>query len=129
MGPSNEIDSNDGLKPIGFAFKEVKGIGLEKGVTRRDPSDVIEVSSIYFVYYTKVFGQAGGYWGDLWYATSSDNGYTWKEEGSFLGVGEKGAFDSQAVFTPNILLHLLRLLIHLTHCPSIKFKSVFAHRK
>lgn len=99
----HDSDSNGGLKAIGFAFKEVKGIGLEQGVTRRDPSDVIEVNDVYYVYYTKVIGKSGGYWGDLWYASSKDKGHTWKEEGQILGIGEKGAFDSQAVFTPNII--------------------------
>lgn len=86
-----------------FKYKELSGIGYEKGVTRRDPSDIIEVKGTYYVYYTKVFGVAPGYWGTLWYATSKDEGYTWKEKGEILGVGKKEAFDSQATFTPNIL--------------------------
>jgi hypothetical protein len=88
---------------ISFKYDEVKGIGHEKGCTRRDPSDIIKVGDIYYVYYTKVYGRAPGYWGSLWCAVSTDEGYTWTEKGEVLGVGNKGKFDSQATFTPNIL--------------------------
>ena len=86
-----------------FKYHELSGIGHEKGVTRRDPSDVIKAGDTYYVYYTKVYGRSPGYWGTLWYATSTDEGYTWKEQGEILGLGKEGAFDSQATFTPNIL--------------------------
>jgi len=88
---------------IRFSYDEVIGIGHEKGVTRRDPSDVIKVGDIFYVYYTKVFGRAPGYWGTIWYATSKDEGYTWKEEGEILGTGTGNSFDTQATFTPNII--------------------------
>ena len=88
---------------ISFKYDEIKGIGHERGVTRRDPSDVIKVGDTYYVYYTKVYGRSPGYWGTLWYATSTDEGYTWKEQGEILGLGKQDRFDSQATFTPNIL--------------------------
>lgn len=88
---------------VGFSYQDIAGIGYEKGVTRRDPSDIIKVGDIYYVYYTKVYGRSPGYWGTVWYATSQDEGYSWKEQGEILGVGEDNAFDSQATFTPNIL--------------------------
>lgn len=91
------------LANIEFKYDEAKGISHEKGCTRRDPSDVIKVGDTYYVYYTKVYGRAPGYWGTLWYATSDDEGYTWKEHGEILGLGKEGSFDSQATFTPNIL--------------------------
>ena len=91
------------LAGLEFKYAEAKGISHEKGCTRRDPSDVIKVDDTYYVYYTKVYGRSPGYWGTLWYATSMDEGYTWKEQGEILGLGEKGTFDSQATFTPNIL--------------------------
>ncbi len=86
-----------------FQIEKIKGIGFEKGVTRRDNSDVIKVENKYFVYYTKVFGQSAGYWGTIWAAVSEDEGRTWKELGEVLGLGKKGAWDSQATFTPNVL--------------------------
>ncbi len=86
-----------------FSFSEIKGIGFEKGCTRRDNSDVIKVGEKYYVYYTKVFGRSSGYWGTIWVAVSEDEGHSWEELGEVLGVGEKGQWDSQAVFTPNII--------------------------
>jgi hypothetical protein len=86
-----------------FAYDPVRGIGHEPGCTRRDPSDVIRAGDIWYVWYTKVYGRSPGYWGTVWYATSTDEGYSWKEEGEALGVGTQGSFDAQATFTPNIL--------------------------
>jgi beta-xylosidase len=96
-------DLRNKFEKVEFTYDELPGIGYEKGCTRRDPSDVIKVGDTYYVYYTKVYGQSPGYWGTLWYATSSDEGYTWKEQGEILGQGKKNTFDSQATFTPNIL--------------------------
>lgn len=86
-----------------FNIEEISGIGYEKGCTRRDNSDIIYVDGKYYVYYTKVYGQSPGYWGTIWAAISEDEGHTWTELGEVLGVGEKGQWDSQATFTPNIL--------------------------
>lgn len=99
-----DVSNSDKMpETINFIYNEIEGIGFEKGVTRRDPSDIIKVDGVCYIYYTKVIGQASGYWGDIWYATSADNGYTWKEEGQILGVGANDSFDSHAVFTPNIM--------------------------
>ncbi len=96
-------DLREKFEKVKFTYDQLSGIGYEKGCTRRDPSDIIKVGDTYYVYYTKVYGRSSGYWGTLWYATSRDEGYTWKEEGEILGRGEKNTFDSQATFTPNIL--------------------------
>lgn len=88
---------------IEFSYDTVSGIGYEKGCTRRDPSDIIKVGGTCYVYYTKIYGRSPGYWGTVWYATSNDDGYHWKEQGEILGVGKKDKFDAQATFTPNIL--------------------------
>jgi len=91
-----------------FKFEKVTGIGFETGVTRRDPSDVIKVGDTYYVYYTKVPNAepkywGAGYWGaSVWCAKSEDEGFSWTEVGEMLEVGEKGKWDSHAVFTPNI---------------------------
>lgn len=86
-----------------FQIEKIEGIGFEKGVTRRDNSDVIKVGDKYYVYYTKVFGQSPGYWGTIWAAVSEDEGSSWKEIGEVLGLGKKGQWDSQATFTPNVI--------------------------
>jgi len=91
------------LKSFAFKFDKVPGIGHEQGCTRRDPSDVIRVGDTWYVWYTKVYGRSPGYWGTIWYATSKDQGFNWEEKGEALGIGPGGAFDAQAVFTPNIL--------------------------
>ncbi len=103
-GQGHEIESVEEIfSKVEFKYNQLSGIGHEAGCTRRDPSDVIKVGDTYYVYYTKVYGQSPGYWGTLWYATSTDKGYTWKEQGEILGLGGKSTFDAQATFTPNIL--------------------------
>ena len=87
-----------------FQFEAVPGIGFEEGVTRRDNSDIIRVDGKYYIYYTKVYGRSPGYWGTVWAAVSEDEGHSWTEIGEVLGKGAKGMWDSQAVFTPNILV-------------------------
>ena len=83
-------------------YSEAQGIGVEKGVMRRDPSDIIKVGDLYYVWYTKGT-ESGGYNGTIWYATSPD-GHTWKEKGEALARGMKGSWEGQSVFTPNILV-------------------------
>ena len=87
-----------------FQFEEVTGIGFEEGVTRRDNSDIILVEGKYYIYYTKVYGRSAGYWGTVWAAVSEDEGHSWTEIGEVLGKGTEGRWDSQAVFTPNVLV-------------------------
>ena len=83
-------------------FHEVKGIGAEKGIMRRDPSDIIKVEDLYYVWYTKG-KQSHGYDATIWYATSPD-GRTWTEQGEAIGRGPENSWDDQSVFTPNILV-------------------------
>jgi len=78
------------------------GLGPQAGVMRRDPSDVIEVKGLFYVWYTK--GKvADGYDAGVWYATSRD-GRIWTEKGEALRRGAKGCWDEQSVFTPNFLV-------------------------
>ncbi|MBX2921655.1 MAG: family 43 glycosylhydrolase [Chitinophagaceae bacterium] len=95
--------SQDDNASIRFVYQNITGIGFEKGCTRRDPSDIIKVKDTCYVYYTKVYGRAPGYWGTIWYATSIDEGHSWTEKGEILSAGLEGDFDSHAVFTPNII--------------------------
>lgn len=90
---------------VKFTYSEVEGIGLDSVYNRRDPSDIIKVDDTYYIWYTRMISpQRSGYWGDIWYATSQDEGHTWVEQGQALAVGKKGTFDSHSVFTPNILV-------------------------
>ncbi|PKA99720.1 glycosyl hydrolase family 43 [Flavobacteriaceae bacterium MAR_2009_75] len=90
-------------------------LAYEPGVVRRDPSAMIKENGKYYVWYTKSTGKTDGFGGDIendkvfpwdrcdiWYATSED-GWTWKEEGIAVARGEKGAYDDRSVFTVEIM--------------------------
>ena len=56
---------------IVITHSELTGIGAEDEVMRRDPSDVIKVGDLFYVWYSK--GKISpGYDATLWYATSPD---------------------------------------------------------
>jgi len=118
-----------------FRFQPAKGLGRTEGVTRRDPSDVIKVGDTYFVWYTYVDQdklparfkrlRASGYVGTIGYAVSEDEGHTWIERGEALGKGPKDAFDSWAVFTPNIVKFDKRYWLYYTGVKRTPGKDVF----
>lgn len=98
-----------------FKTVPVFGLGPEEGIHRRDPSSVLLVDGLYYVWYTKSVGGHVGFgsgdleakvfpWDqcDIWYATSED-GLNWAEKGCALQRGERGSFDDRSVFTPEIL--------------------------
>jgi len=90
------------LPTVSFPKSTMTGIGEEEGVMRRDPSDVIKVGDLFYVWYTK--GDISpGYDGTVWYATSKD-GKQWEEKGMALDQGKKGSWEGASVFTPNILV-------------------------
>lgn len=78
------------------------GIGLEEGVMRRDPSDIIKVGDLFYVWYSKGL-ISPGYDATVWYATSAD-GERWTERGMALAKGKPGTWEGESVFTPNILV-------------------------
>jgi len=101
--------------PVHFTYTDVKGIGADPLFNRRDNSDIIKVGNKYYVWYTRMISpQTSGYWGTIWYATSEDEGFTWKEQGMALGVGKEGTFDSHSVFTPNILTYKGKYYLYYT---------------
>lgn len=118
-----------------FTFREVAGIGKQAGITRRDPSDIIKVGDEYFVYYTYVDQKKlparlkrlriSGYVGTVWYATSKSEVCNWIERGPALGTGKAGAFDSFAVFTPNIVKFDNRYYLYYTGVKPTPGKDVF----
>ncbi|CDF79872.1 36-anhydro-alpha-L-galactosidase (GH117) [Formosa agariphila KMM 3901] len=97
-------------------LKPLKGdLAYEEGVVRRDPSAMIKHDGKYYVWYSKSVGPSQGFGGDIekdkvfpwdrcdiWYATSED-GWTWKEEGLAVARGEKGSYDDRSVFTVEIM--------------------------
>ena len=101
-----------------FKVEEISGIGLEEGVTRRDPTGVIKVGETYYVWYTRppagvpVVGPEKANdtlraypWdlAEIWCATSPD-GNNWTEQGLAVACGPEGSFDARTVFTPDVLV-------------------------
>ncbi|MBB6428209.1 glycoside hydrolase family 117 protein [Algisphaera agarilytica] len=101
-----------------FSFQTVTGIGHEAGVNRRDPSSILRIDDLYYVWYTRSEGPSSwrkpGYdpaqrifsWdmAEIWYASSPD-GYDWTEQGCAVDRGEAGAYDSRTVCTPDVMHH------------------------
>jgi beta-xylosidase len=87
---------------VNISYTELDNIGWEKSVMRRDPSDIIKVGDLYYLWYSK--GTiAPGYDATIWSATSP-NGLDWTEQGMALDQGEPGTWEGASVFTPNILV-------------------------
>lgn len=118
VGCLTPVDANAGLEQLRFSTTPLAGLGLETGVCRRDPSDVIRWQGRHLVFYTKVASAEplypSGYPGEIWYASSEDGGATWRERGLVLRHGPDGTFDSFGVFTPNILPFNGRLHLYYT---------------
>ncbi|MBP0904161.1 family 43 glycosylhydrolase [Mariniflexile gromovii] len=120
--PTKKIETNNEsaqlvapTKKVSFSYSEIEGIGKDPVYNRRDPSDIIKVGNKYYIWYTRMDKPVrSGYWGTIWYATSEDEGHTWKEQGMALGLGEEGAFDSRSVFTPNILAYKGKYYLYYT---------------
>ncbi len=97
-------------------LQPLKGdLAYEEGIVRRDPSAMIQENGKYYVWYSKSIGETQGFGGDIendkvfpwdrcdiWYATSED-GWTWKEQGVAVSRGSKGAYDDRSVFTVEIM--------------------------
>ncbi|CAL66690.1 glycoside hydrolase family 117 protein [Christiangramia forsetii] len=97
-------------------LQPLKGdLAYEEGVVRRDPSALLKHDGKYYVWYTKSVGPTQGFGGDIendkvfpwdrcdiWYATSED-GWTWEEQGIAVARGEKGEYDDRSVFTVEIM--------------------------
>jgi beta-xylosidase len=88
--------------PAAFTYADLPGLGPSGTIMRRDPSDVIRVGELFYVWFTKG-AVAHGYDATIWYANSPD-GRTWTERGEALARGGAGAWDEQSVFTPSILV-------------------------
>ncbi len=103
-----------------FKYSRVTGIGGGDGTSRRDPSKIIKVDGLYYVYYTRRKTEAcpvGIFvqnreddvptfdWDlcDIYYATSKD-GFHWEEQGIAVGRAEKGEYGDRSVSTPDILV-------------------------
>ena len=95
---------------INFVQTELKGdLAPDKDYTRRDPSAVIKVGDLYYMWYSyslTVDDKKTAPWdyNDLYYATSSD-GITWDEKGAAVERGPEGSYDHRSVFTTEVFVH------------------------
>lgn len=89
----------------GFTIGEPDGLGYESGVTRRDPSVVIEVDGSFHVWYSRNTGNQReaqtGFTASIYHAVS-DDGHEWRELGEALSKGDSGRWDACGVFTPTV---------------------------
>ncbi len=93
-----------GPTELRIAATAIGPLGPSVDVMRRDPSDIIRVGGLYYVWYTRgTTGVPHGYDATVWYATSPD-GLEWTERGECVPRGPQGAWDEQSVFTPSILV-------------------------
>ncbi|MCO8123477.1 family 43 glycosylhydrolase [Stieleria sp. TO1_6] len=103
------------IPQVQATYSEATGIGPQDGVMRRDPSDIIKVGDLFYVWYSKG-PQSSGYNATIWYATSAD-GHQWNERGMSLPKGPPGSWDEHSVFTPNILVAENRYWLFYTAVP------------
>jgi hypothetical protein len=115
-------------KLVDIVRVNASGISNEPDVMRRDPSDIIKVGETYYVWYSKRLLEDGfnlfpgdengynGYHADIWYATSKD-GINWKEMGLCIKKGNRGGWDEQSAFTPNILVWEKKYYLFYTGVP------------
>lgn len=102
LGAGYPCTAKDELGRVKATYTALTGIGWQDGVMRRDPSDIIKVKDLYYVWYSKGL-IAPGYDATVWYATSPD-GFDWTERGMALAKGAPGSWEGESVFTPNILV-------------------------
>lgn len=99
------VEDANKLGTVEFERITLEGIGRDKAqkVSRRDPSDIIKVGDLYYVWYSRGPIRTG-YDATVWYATSED-GIKWTEKGESVAKSTvAGAWDEASVFTPNILV-------------------------
>ncbi|MDW7692453.1 family 43 glycosylhydrolase [Flammeovirgaceae bacterium SG7u.111] len=107
-----------------FKYTKLEGLDYNGGdgtITRRDPSRPVFVNGKYYMWYTKRHTKVPPVgasnadqatdeipstdWDlcDLWYATSED-GFTWEEQGIAVARPEKPALGWRSIATPDILI-------------------------
>ena len=102
--------------PLHTEFTYRTAIAYEPGVTRRDPSPVIEVDGVYHVWYSKATVDPSGYFASVWHATSPD-GITWSEADEAIATGDDDAWDGNGCFTPTVLVAQERYYLFYTAVP------------
>lgn len=76
----------------------------DSGNTLRDPSNIIEVSGTFYVWFTYVVGAAqAGYAGTIKYATAASVDGPWTIQGEAIGKGGAGTWNENGVYTPQVV--------------------------
>lgn len=106
----NELYSN-------FKYSRPEGLSYENNTSRRDPSKVLKIDGTYYVWYTHrqterppsgpknatdTIPSFDWDLGEIWYATSQD-GFTWAEQGPAVKRAPKGQYGWRSVSTPDVL--------------------------
>ncbi|WP_158971600.1 glycoside hydrolase [Paraglaciecola sp. L3A3] len=109
--------------PLFTSFRYTKLAGFDYSnhdgtVSRRDPSKIVKVNDVYYVWYTKratptppngaelctdVIPSTDWDLAEIWYATSQD-GFTWQEQGVAVTRPNKPGLGWRSVSTPDILV-------------------------
>lgn len=89
------------LRTPKYRATALTGIGFAPELDRQDPSNVIRVGELYYVWYTQRPAARHPFASTIYYATSAD-GYNWIDHGQALGRGPAGAWDSFGVITPYV---------------------------
>ncbi len=83
------------------------GLGPQEDVGRLDPSDILRFGDQHVVLYTRVEESdplyPAPYAGEIWWASSTDVGHSWTEQGRLLGASGGSDGDALGVFDPNVL--------------------------
>jgi len=82
-----------------YRTRKIEGLGYDPKLDRQDPSNVIRVGKMYYVWYTQRKAGVHPYASTVYYATSAD-GLRWRDRGEAIGKGPAGAWDSFGVITP-----------------------------
>lgn len=100
-----------GKLDIDFSYRTA--IPYEPGVTRRDPSPVIQVNGTYYVWYSRATEGSSGFYASVYYAKSKD-GIHWQEVGEAIPKGGKNEWDEYGVYTPTVLVAEDRYYLYYT---------------
>ena len=100
---------------VRFANTVVNVPAKQDGFMRTDPSDIIRVNGVYYIWYTKG-RQESRYDATIFYAASFD-GENWTEQGQAIARGPKDTWDEQSVFAPNILIANGKYWLYYTAVP------------
>lgn len=85
-----------------YRITQLEGIGCDPKLARQDPSNVIKVGDVYYVWYTQRPAKGThAYASTIYYSTSKD-GLKWENKGEALGKGVEDAWDSFGVITPYV---------------------------